>query len=72
MKMPNIFLSVMAVDSKISEYFQSSFPTNARVLDIGAGSGRDPNKLLNLGYDAYGIEPCEKLRNLAIYLKHPA
>lgn len=66
----DVFERYEAVDSKISEYFLSSFPTSASILDVGAGSARDLNKLLNLGYDAYGVEPCEQLRTLAI-LKTP-
>lgn len=54
-----------SVDSGIAGYFQASFPAGGTIVDIGAGSGRDTRKLLELGYDAYGVEPAEAFRNLA-------
>ena len=54
----------------ISKYFSLSFPPQKKVLDIGAGSGRDMLCLLKQGYDVYGVEPCRELRNLAI-TKYP-
>jgi 2-polyprenyl-3-methyl-5-hydroxy-6-metoxy-1,4-benzoquinol methylase len=56
--------------SGIAEYFTSSFLPGSRVLDVGAGSGRDLRKLLELGFDAYGAEPTAELRDLAI-TRHP-
>lgn len=53
------------VESGIAAYFQASFPVGGTIVDIGAGSGRDTRKLLELGYDAYGVEPTEAFRNLA-------
>ena len=53
------------VVSSIASYFSVAFPNGARVLDIGAGSGRDLAALLKSGYDAWGVEPCTELRKVA-------
>lgn len=45
--------------------FQEAFPAGARVVDVGAGSGRDVAALLEIGFDAYGIEPAEGMRREA-------
>ena len=55
-----------SINSGIADYFQASFPAGARILDVGAGSGRDLRHLLSLGYDAIGIEPSDALRSLSI------
>ncbi len=59
-----------AVESKIADYFCSSFAEKGRILDIGSGSGRDICKLLDLGYDAFGIEPCDELRKKSLSKSH--
>lgn len=59
-----------SVVSPVERYFASAFPSGARVLDVGCGSGRDAARLLNSGYDAYGIEPVEALRHAAV-AAHP-
>ena len=69
-KSENIFSVYNSCLGGISKYFALSFPPQKKVLDIGAGSGRDMILLLKQGYDAYGIEPCNELRNLAI-AKYP-
>lgn len=61
-----LFERYESIDSRIADYFAVSFPTGSSIMDVGAGSGRDLNALLSMGYDAYGIEPSESLRNLAI------
>lgn len=48
--------------SSISNYFAVAFPSGSRVLDIGAGSGRDLAALIRSGFDAYGVEPIAQLR----------
>ncbi len=59
------------VASPIARYFDAAFVPGSRVLDIGAGSGRDCACLLANGFDAFGVEPCEGLR-LAAVTAHPA
>lgn len=53
-----------------ARHFGLAFPrhlaTPFRVLDVGAGTGRDLLHLLDQGYDAYGIEPVEEMRNAAL------
>lgn len=46
--------------------FQEAFPVGGRVLDVGAGSGRDVALLLSLGFDAYGLEPAAGMRAEAV------
>ncbi len=41
-------------------------PRVLRVLDVGSGSGRDVASLLSLGFDAYGLEPAERMRTEAV------
>lgn len=65
-----IFERYESVESNITDFYQTSFSANSSLLDIGAGSGRDLRKMLELGYDAYGMEPCDELRQAAIK-KHP-
>lgn len=59
-----------SITGSVAQYFQVAFPVGARVLDIGAGSGRDTVQLLSLGYDAYGVEPSQEMRAQALDL-HP-
>lgn len=55
-----------SVESPVAKYFPLAFVPGGRVLDIGAGSGRDLAHLLSSGYDAYGIEPTDGLRTAAL------
>jgi SAM-dependent methyltransferase len=55
-----------SVDSPVAQYFGVAFPAGARVLDIGAGSGRDLVGLLSLGYDAFGVEPVAAMAAQAV------
>ena len=50
----------------IDQFFRMAFPPESKVLDIGAGSGRDMGKLIAQGYDAMGVEPCQELIDLAL------
>ena len=43
----------------------SELPSGASILDIGCGTGRTVQRLLSLGYDAYGIDRSEKLVKIA-------
>jgi SAM-dependent methyltransferase len=49
------------VASPVARFFGTAFASGCRVLDVGAGSGRDLAALLSLGYDAYGAEPMEAM-----------
>lgn len=42
------------------------FEQGESILDVGCGSGRDVSLLIDIGYDAYGAEPCDSLRELSI------
>ena len=53
----------------IDQFFRVVFPPKSKVLDIGAGSGRDMKKLIAQGHEVIGVEPCQELIDLA--LKHP-
>ncbi len=59
-----------SVESPVACYFSTAFPAGARVLDVGAGSGRDLAALIAEGFDGYGVEPTEGLRTAAI-ARHP-
>ncbi|MBU8912555.1 MAG: class I SAM-dependent methyltransferase [Spirochaetales bacterium] len=50
----------------LSELFSVLFRAGQSVLDIGAGSGRDMDRLQALGVDAWGLEPSDELRTEAI------
>ena len=54
-----------AVASPVARYFRLAFPEGGRVLDVGAGSGRDLSELLALGYDAWGTEPIGEMASAA-------
>jgi SAM-dependent methyltransferase len=60
-----VFQGYDAARGGIVNYLTLSFPPGAKLLDIGAGSGRDLLKLLQLGYDAYGVDPCNELIDVA-------
>jgi len=45
----------------VSDYFTSSFLPGSKVLDVGCAAGRDVARLLELGFDGYGLEPCQEL-----------
>ncbi len=52
--------------SAVSRRFESAFPPGARVLDVGCGKGRDVLALLEMGFDAYGVEPNDAMRAAAL------
>lgn len=54
-----------AVPSPVARFYRVAFPEGARVLDVGAGSGRDLAALLAAGYEAFGVEPSSTLRQAA-------
>jgi len=54
-----------SVQSEMLALLNRAFARGMRVLDVGAGSGRDVALLLDMGCDAYGVEPCAELREAA-------
>jgi SAM-dependent methyltransferase len=59
-----------AVASPVARYFPLAFVTGSRVLDVGAGSGRDLAALVAAGFDGHGIEPTDEFREAALQ-HHP-
>lgn len=59
-----------SVASPVSKFFRVAFPEGARILDVGAGSGRDLAALSAAGYDAFGVEPSSTFREAA-FVAHP-
>lgn len=43
----------------------ANLPKHARVLDVGCGTGEQVSRLLNYGFEVFGIEPSEKMRTYA-------
>jgi SAM-dependent methyltransferase len=52
--------------SAIARHFVAAFEAETRVLDVGCGTGRDVVALLDMGFDAYGIEPNDAMRARAL------
>lgn len=48
---------------------QATLAPGARVLDVGAGSGRDMAALLEHGFEALGVEPNAAMREIALRLR---
>lgn len=48
---------------------QATLAPGAWVLDVGAGSGRDMAALLELGFEAWGVEPHAAMRAAALRLR---
>ena len=59
-----------AARSAASRYFAHAFKPGGKVLDVGAGSGRDLAVLRAMGFDAFGVEPNEAMRAFALQT-HP-
>ena len=57
--------------SAMSRHFESAFAPGARVLDVGCGKGRDLAVLLDMGFEAWGVEPHPAMRAQAV-ANHPA
>lgn len=52
--------------SAMSRLFEAAFAPGARVLDVGCGKGRDVVALLDMGFDAFGVEPNDAMRARAL------
>jgi SAM-dependent methyltransferase len=52
--------------SAVSRQFEAAFAAGARVLDVGCGKGRDVVALLDMGFDAWGVEPNDAMRARAL------
>jgi hypothetical protein len=61
-----LFATYSRTNSGPAKYFKVAFPPGSEILDIGAGSGRDMGILIHEKYEAYGAEPSNRLRELAL------
>ena len=52
--------------SAMSRRFETAFAPGARVLDVGCGKGRDVVALLDMGFEAFGVEPNDAMRAQAL------
>jgi SAM-dependent methyltransferase len=59
-----VFARYQEAKAGIARHFRRAFPPGSVVLDIGSGSGRDMDILIREGWDAYGAEPSERLREV--------
>jgi len=55
----------------IADYFNTAFTAEMHILEVGCGTGRDLARLLELGFDAEGVEPCKTFRQHAVK-KYPS
>lgn len=67
---PEVAARYEGVSSPVARYFPAAFVSGGRILDVGAGSGRDMAALLAAGYQAFGVEPSLELRKAAVHA-HP-
>lgn len=60
------YWSTVAVDlDAIRKQFASYLPSEARVIDMGCGSGRDVMAFDNMGHNAIGLDASEELLKIA-------
>jgi SAM-dependent methyltransferase len=59
-----------SISSPMARYVAVAFPAGGRILDIGAGTGRDLAHLHAAGYDAFGVEPVVGFAEIAVRI-HP-
>jgi len=57
-------------DGGVSDYFQTAFTPKMRILEVGCGTGRDLSRLVEMGFEVEGAEPCQAFREHAVK-KHP-
>ncbi|MDO8672645.1 MAG: methyltransferase domain-containing protein [Dehalococcoidia bacterium] len=55
---------------EMTGFLHRAFSEGMRILDIGAGSGRDMDLLFEMECDVYGVEPGDELRSVALQ-NHP-
>ena len=55
-----------AARGAVSRHFEAAFAPGGRVLDVGCGKGRDVVALLDMGFDAFGVEPHDAMRAAAL------
>lgn len=55
--MPEADSRYESVTSSVARHYAVALPAASRVVDVGAGSGRDLAALLAAGHEAYGVEP---------------
>jgi SAM-dependent methyltransferase len=60
-----LYHTYQSVQGGVRDFFPTAFSVQSRILDIGAGSGRDMIELLKNGHDVYGIDGSESLIELA-------
>ena len=59
-----------AMAGGVARYFPQAFPEGGRILDLGAGTGRDLAVLHEAGHEVYGIEPAAAMRKVSLE-RHP-
>lgn len=62
-------LSSEASRSAMLPFVEAALARGASVLDVGSGSGRDVAAMLDLGLDAFGVEPSGALRERAALMR---
>jgi SAM-dependent methyltransferase/SOS-response transcriptional repressor LexA len=62
---PETAASYAGAGSAVAALFPVAFPRGARVLDLGCGSGRDLNDLIDAGYDAFGVDASAEMLSQA-------
>jgi 2-polyprenyl-3-methyl-5-hydroxy-6-metoxy-1,4-benzoquinol methylase len=62
----SVFAMYSSLNGGVEKYCRLAFPPGSEILDIGSGSGRDVNLLINEQYEAYGAEPSCKMRSLTL------
>ncbi|MFG6462332.1 class I SAM-dependent methyltransferase [Roseateles sp. DXS20W] len=55
--------------SAMLDHLTATLAPGARVLDVGAGSGRDMAALMDLGFEVFGVEPNAAMRSTALRLQ---
>lgn len=55
-----------SIPPPLQRLFPISFPAGSRVLDLGSGAGSNLAELVREGYDAYGVEPSQALREITL------